>query len=408
MSKISEFTTVSTPALSALIPIVELPVTQGNPSVNKKISLTDLKAKLFTPATNSTYGTIKVGETLTINGSGVLDVFETIPDQTDNDGKFLTTDGSALSWATISNNSADLGDLTFSENELRNPTYASIKLATDAVGGSRRVFTFYADGALELPTSNLGVGTIQSTNGIWLNANGVMWQFNSNGAVDLPLVGGDTALIRSSSDNTINSNGKEWVFSSGGALNTPGIIVHSTIEKNNYSAVLATIEISPTYNANWNDGTYPVTWSSGGSGTVIISEGNAGFSLTTAGSVLWTIGDTVTTVNGNTLGGVNGDDDIVLTVTEIFPTSIDLTKTVNKLVEGNYFLGDGVEGQIMYLVSHPTLLEPGSVSVAVYASRHVGAASTNQILSPFYTSGVCTLLFTDGSWQLVSGGYWPT
>jgi len=377
MSKISEFSTVSSPALSALIPIVELPVTQGNPSVNKKISLTDLKTRL-------------------------------LPDQSGNTGKYLTTNGSGtLSWGTI-NTGANTGDLTFSENELRNPTYASIKLATDAVGGSRRVFTFFADGAFELPTSNLGVGTMQSTAGIWLNASGVLWKFNSNGAVDLPAVNGTTSLIRSSENTTINSNGKEWFLSKTGSLTVPGIIIHPTVDKSNTSSTLSVVDITPTYNANWEDGTYPVTWSSGGAGTVIISEGNAGFSLTTAGTSLWTIGETVTTVYGNTLGGVNGDDDIVLSVTEIFPTSIDLTKTVNKLVEGNYFLGDGVEGQLMYLVSHPTLVEPGSVSVAVYASRFIGAASTNQILSPFYTSGVCTLLFTAGSWQLVSGGYWPT
>ena len=125
--------------------------------------------------------------------------------------------------------SAFTGDISFLGTEMRYEAYGNIKIVTDAVGNSRRAWTFYGDGALELPTSNLGVGTIQSPAGIWLNANGVMWQFNSNGAVDFPSVNGTTSLIRSTGHTTLNSNGKEWMFKTDGNLQLPasGDIVDS-------------------------------------------------------------------------------------------------------------------------------------------------------------------------------------
>ena len=126
--------------------------------------------------------------------------------------------------------SAFTGDITFLGTEIRYEAVGNIKIATDAVGNSRRAWTFYGDGALELPTSNLGVGTIQSVAGIWLNANGVLWQFNSNGAVDFPSVNGTTSLIRSTGHTTLNSNGKEWMFKTDGNLTLPagGDILDST------------------------------------------------------------------------------------------------------------------------------------------------------------------------------------
>ena len=142
-----------------------------------------------------------------------------IPDLAGNTGKVLTTNGTTLSWVA----SSSTGSLKFVDNEMRTETYQNIKLTTDALGiVNKRSWIFYGDGALELPTSNLGVGTIQSPAGIWLNASGVLWQFNSNGAVDFPSVNGTTSLIRSANSTTINSNGKEWYFGQNGVLTLPG------------------------------------------------------------------------------------------------------------------------------------------------------------------------------------------
>ena len=61
----------------------------------------DLKASLVTAATSNALGGIKVGNTLTINGSGVLNAINEIPTQTNNSGKFLTTDGNVVRWAQL-------------------------------------------------------------------------------------------------------------------------------------------------------------------------------------------------------------------------------------------------------------------------------------------------------------------
>jgi hypothetical protein len=263
-----------------------------------------------------------------------------------------------------------------------------------------------SNGRLTLPISDQSVSSIESASGIWLSANGKQLQLNSNGAIDIPLVGGTTGLIRTSANTTVNSNGKEWLFSQTGSLTVPGIIVHPTVDKNNNSSLLITANVTPTFNANWSAGTYNFTFSGSGAGYVVVDgSNNAGVTIDTAGTALWTTGETIAVIDGSTLGGTTGTDDITITVATRGPTNIDLTKTVNKLVEGGYFLGDGVEGQIMYLVSHPSVTTPASVSVSVYASRDSIGAYTYRTLTPFTAnSGVCTLLYTAASWQSVSGG----
>lgn len=61
----------------------------------------DLRTALVTVATSNTLGAIKVGNTLTINGSGVLNIVNEIPTQTNNAGRFLTTDGNSVRWAQL-------------------------------------------------------------------------------------------------------------------------------------------------------------------------------------------------------------------------------------------------------------------------------------------------------------------
>ena len=94
------------------------------------------------------------------------------------------------------------------------------------------------------------------------------------------------------------------------------------------------------------------------------------------------------------------------------PTALDLTKSVNKLTNGDYTLADGVEGQLMYLVR-----QTGSTAatVTVANSRIEGVMQTNIPFLPFtetFASGaftaatnMATLIFTDGAWQSM-GGLW--
>ncbi len=171
-----------------------------------------------------------------------------IPSQSGNNGKYLTTNGTTLSWGTVA--STDTGVVRFNNNVVHtsagqnlvvNPSNDSLnKIVIPGAGNggsfplsltntegnvtitaNSKTWQFNTTGTLDLPTSNSGVGTVQSPAGIWLNANGVLWQFNSNGSIDFPLVNGTTSLIRSSGNTTINSNGKEWMFNSSGTLTFP-------------------------------------------------------------------------------------------------------------------------------------------------------------------------------------------
>ena len=119
--------------------------------------------------------------------------------------------------------------------------------------------------------------------------------------------------------------------------------------------------------------------------------------------------------NGNSLtlpGPINniivGVADKTGTHDSVYPTEIDLTKTINKLGDNSgswYTLADGVEGQIMHLV------RKHDVTDLSYASIHVLVANayyglnqlTNQNL--YFNGEIITLIFTDGAWQQ-TGGTW--
>jgi hypothetical protein len=93
-------------------------------------------------------------------------------------------------------------------------------------------------------------------------------------------------------------------------------------------------------------------------------------------------------------------------------TAIDLTKSVNKLTNGEYTLADGVEGQIMYLVRQTSAV---GASVTVANARVDGTTYTDVLFLPFtetFASGaftaatdMATLIFTDSAWQSM-GGNW--
>jgi hypothetical protein len=91
--------------LKDLIKITDVPATSSfvvvSDNTTNLVTLNNLRTNLFTPATSDTYGTIKIGPSLSINGSGVVNVVNVIPTQTNNSGKYLTTNGSTLSWGNI-------------------------------------------------------------------------------------------------------------------------------------------------------------------------------------------------------------------------------------------------------------------------------------------------------------------
>jgi hypothetical protein len=137
--------------------------------------------------------------------------------------------------------------------------------------------------------------------------------------------------------------------------------------------------------------------------------------------------------NWTSLSYTTGTTGIATTVTRTPPTSIDLTKTINKLSEGTYTLADGVEGQIMYLVpteNSVAIGNAGNVIINIPGKSRVSGRYTGQqyisvggnynVFYPFKTlatpdvtgaadvfvdTNLCTLVFTDNAWQ-AQGGSW--
>lgn len=116
---------------------------------------------------------------------------------------------------------------------------------------------------------------------------------------------------------------------------------------------------------------------------------------------------------------IGGAVDATGTGDPVYPTAIDVTKTINKLGDntGSYYtLADGIEGQIMYLVPKDGATNLGT-SITVAHGRVLNASGstsatvyTDIAFNPFNAySGdipnVVTMIFTDGAWQ-ASAGAW--
>jgi hypothetical protein len=245
-----------------------------------------------------------------------------------------------------------------------------------------------------------------------------VWQFDGAGDLTIP---GDIK-----SENAINidinlsdSTLRRWRFGEDGDLTFPDNTVQTTAYTGNTTATTPTttgipngFTLSTGNNTNLTPGNYSnilvgfdgknVTL-----GVQVSSEYNITiFGITNASPATFIISDSAV-IPGNLIGGATPADDLTITVDSLETVAIDLTKTINKLTDGNYVLGDGVEGQIMYLVRSP---ETTSENVLVNVDNSDGASP----LRPFRTysgfttidnTGICTLIFTDGTWKQ-TGGLW--
>jgi len=194
-------------------------------------------------------------------------------------------------------------------------------------------------------------------------------------------------------------------------------VAKSTVAKTGiaYNTGTATALADSTYINPIVDGSYGPFTLGVVTFTVVVTGGVAAYTVTaTSGNTA--VGAVIGTLDSGDLGGTSGStSNIEVTDVVQAAATIDLTKTVNKLTNGIYSLADGVEGQIMYLVPQNDVI-PEEVSVSVAHSRIAGIAYTPATLAPFrvyeyandeyYNStGMCTLIFTDGAWQQ-QGGAW--
>jgi hypothetical protein len=257
--------------------------------------------------------------------------------------------------------------------------------------------------------SQIGNGNDGSSNLLWYGATqSAKIQLNRYGA-------GNLAKVIISAEGT--GGIKTWTFDETGTTTLPGTVVNSTATTPTTTGIPNNFTLSTGNNTNLTPGNYSnilvgFTGKNLLLGVQVSSEHNITiYGPLTATPATFIIGDSAV-ISGDLIGGATPADDLTITVDSLDLVAIDLTKTINKLADGDYVLGDGVEGQIMYLVAQNGVV-PTNVSVLVANSRNIGEAT----LLPFRVydysddsyydniGGFCTLIFTDGAWQQ-TGGAW--
>lgn len=214
----------------------------------------------------------------------------------------------------------------------------------------------------------------------------------------------------------ITTPGHNWDFNTDGSTTLPGAVIKSTVDKTfiaNYGNATALTDAG-----GWTDivnGTYGPFTLSGVEFTVDVLDNTTTY-LVVAYNQNHYVNDTIGSLSAADLGGsVAHTSNVSVTSVNTFPIALDLTKSINKLADGNYTLANGVEGQIMYLVQQNGST-PSSINVGISNYRFDGTAQTGGLLFPFRiynedasayfdSRGFCTLIFTDGAWQQ-SGGSW--
>ena len=201
-----------------------------------------------------------------------------------------------------------------------------------------------------------------------------------------------------------------------GTLTLPGAVVNSTVAKtgaaNFGQSQVLTVTTTPSNDpSNWsNAGPYPDPAIISISGTnvtcsIYIGE-NGDLTLTVTDSTYGTVSVGNTGILDGTFtnqwGSVTFTEVTVTVATVSAPvvaTAIDLTKSINKLTDGEYTLANGVEGQIMYLVRQNGSTA-ANISVQVAAGRQDGTVYSDQSYQPFLAfTDIATVIFTDNAWQ---------
>jgi hypothetical protein len=139
--------------------------------------------------------------------------------------------------------------------------------------------------------------------------------------------------------------------------------------------------------------------------TVQVLSGTPGYTITSIPeNPNFTRTQVIGTLDSDDLGGAPGETRNI-DVSELVPTVLDLTKSINKLADGGYSLANGTEGQIMHLVRQTGSSE-GSIRLTVGNARVDGSTYTNYSFVPF-TAGtsldIAMMIFTDGRWQSDNG-----
>lgn len=337
-------------------------------------------------------------------------------------------DNSQIVMGWTSTNGLDTASISFNADS---DALESVKISAGNFGGTVHGWIFGSDGLLTLPggaivdsaDSNFEVRGITDVN---LEAEGLVsitsdaqgtpheWTFNADGTLSTP--GFSLPAIDGSANAVLATNGagvSGWVDPN----------VRSYVSKTGgFDGVITGVSLSPPSNVNWVPGTYPRTITGGSINASITFTVDGSFNISatiTGGGAGFSVSQTIT-VPGTAFGGLTPTHDLTVTVTSVSSsfTALDLTKSVQKLANGNYSLGDGTEGQIM----HFALQESADIDTIVVkfanlrsinSSTGVATTSTNASWRPFdktnYSAaslsipGLITALFLDGAWAVTSG-----
>jgi hypothetical protein len=182
---------------------------------------------------------------------------------------------------------------------------------------------------------------------------------------------------------------------------TLGTINNTNLTPGVYSGVIITFDA-----VTLRERTFTATYTVAGNGdiTAEVTATDPGFFVNDTGTLL-----------GSDIGGSSPTDDITVTIASITniaeEVELDLTKSVNKLTNGDYTLADGVEGQIMYLVPQ-TGADRDNIYVTISNIRvltdnvNPSEVREDEYIEPFKDStsanliNIVTLIFTDGAWNI--------
>jgi hypothetical protein len=242
--------------------------------------------------------------------------------------------------------------------------------------------------------SQIGNGNDGSSNLLWYGATqSAKIQLNRYGA-------GNLAKVIISAEGT--GGIKTWTFDETGTTTLPGTVVNSTVAKTGiaYNTGTATALEDSTYIGSIVDGSYGPFTRGLVTFTVVVTSGVAAYTVTaTTGNTA--VGAVIGTLDTGDLGGTSGSTSNI-SVADVVQgvTAIDLTKTINKLTDGYYYLADGVEGQIMYVVRQNGSTA-ANIFVEVANARWDGSVYSDQPVIPFQIpfTDMVTIIFTDGAWQ---------
>ena len=259
------------------------------------------------------------------------------------------------------------------------------------------------------------------------------WDFGSDGLLTFPNGSAFMNKQRYGMGDLVAYHDGHWVLGehNGDDFGTIGMRIAPGIEGAN-ELILPSNSLSannPVELNNYENGGVKIrsgsnTWTFGADSSLTIpgeiksanSTGNVTIHTNDGTEHTWTFSDTGNLILPgaiiNATANTNGTGD------PAYPTALDLTKTINKLSinEGSWYtLADGVEGQIMHLVSQTGGTR--SVYVVIHNARILNdVTSTATVFNdawyyPFtdasvtWSNNIATLIFTDGAWN-VSTGSW--